>query len=162
MKRNWLFTVLFAGVIVMFFIACDNPAGGGGGGGGYNGIPNSSWSDTLNPETTLLFSADLVTLGGGVSSVTNNKNWYWRELDGQSYPFTLTEDEAEIQVLLDKVEVNWGTDYAVLPDSVIVVWTDLEKSIGFQLHYYAAGSGKNYERLICWGIDPPHEFKRDE
>ncbi|MDR2053774.1 MAG: hypothetical protein LBP80_10200 [Treponema sp.] len=159
MKRNLLFTLLFAGFVGIFFIACENPNGGESGGGGVFVAP-SSWSDSLNPDTTLLFSATQVTLGGGTSEITDKKNWYWKEMDGQSYPYNLVEDAEDIRVLLDKVEDNWGTNYTTWPDAVIVVWTDPTKNIGFQLHYYAAESGKSYERLICWGIDPSHEFKR--
>jgi hypothetical protein len=154
MKRNLLFTLLFAGFIGIFFIACENPAGKGTEGPDIT-IPNSTWSDTLNPETTLGFSATQVTLGGGATGAA--KNWYWGDLDGQSYPFSLIEDTSEIAALLDQVEDNWGTNYTTWPDAVIVVWTEPTKNIGFQLHYYAAGSGKNYGRLICW-IDPAHEF----
>ncbi|MDR0706375.1 MAG: hypothetical protein LBF60_00680 [Treponema sp.] len=161
MKRNLLFTLLLAGFIGVFFIACDN------GGDPIDdpddpavSISGSSWSDTLNPETTLLFSANQVTLGGGHSAATGDKNWYWGEMDGQSYPYDVVEKAAEIEDLLDKVEDNWGTNYTDWPDAVIVVWTDPAKNIGFQLHYYAKGSGKSYERLICW-LDPAHEFKRN-
>jgi hypothetical protein len=156
MKRNLLFTLLFAGFIGMFFIACDNLAGGGDDDDESLSIVNTNWSDTLNPETTLGFSATQVTLGGGRAAGAA-KNWYWGDLDEGSYPFSLVEDASEIAALLDQVEDNWGTNYTTWPDAVIVVWTDSIKNIGFQLHYYAAGSGKSYERLICW-IDPAHEF----
>jgi hypothetical protein len=159
MKRNWLCTLLIADVIGMVFIACENPNGGGGGEEPFS-ISNSTWSDTLVPDTTLQFSATSVTLGGEPSG-TGNKNWYWgTTMDGQTYPFDAVEDEGEILALLDQVEDNWGSDYTTLPDAVIVVWTNPEKNIGFQLHYYASGTGKNYERLICWGVGQPHEFKR--
>ncbi|MDR2445991.1 MAG: hypothetical protein LBD58_01670 [Treponema sp.] len=161
MKRNLLFTLLLAGFIGVFFIACDNS------GGPIDdpddpavSISDSSWSDAINPETTLSFSANQVTLGGEPSAETGDKNWYWGVLDGKSYPYNIVENAAEIEDLLDKVEDNWGSAYTVWPDAVIVVWTDPLKNIGFQLHYYAKGSGKNYERLICW-IDPTHEFKRN-
>jgi hypothetical protein len=157
MKKNLLFTLLLAGFIGVFFLACQNPAANGPG--DEDPVADSSWSDTLNPETTLVFSAIRVTLGGGLATGAT-KNWYWgKDLDGQSYPFSLARDESEIVALLDQVEDNWGSNYATLPDAVIVVWTDPIKNIGFQLHYYAEGSGKDYERLICW-IDPAHEFKR--
>ncbi|MDR1109073.1 MAG: hypothetical protein LBL19_08570 [Spirochaetaceae bacterium] len=161
MKRNCVFILLLAGLGGLFFTACPNPSGGGGNGGGDGSlsIANSSWSDTLVPETTLQFLTGTVTLGGGASTATNNKNWYWGDMDGQTYPYDIVEDEYEILALLDQVEDNWGTNLEFFPDAVVVVWTDFTKKIGFQLHYYAASNGKNYERFICW-IDPTHEFKR--
>jgi hypothetical protein len=158
MKRNLLFALLAAGFVGVFFLACQNPVNGGGTGGG-DLIANSSWSDALNPETTIEFSANQVTLGGGLATGAA-KNWYWGAMDGQTYPFDLVEGAENIRALLDQVEDNWGTDYTTLPNAVIVVWTESVKNIGFQLHYYAAGAGKNYERLICWGIGQPHEFRR--
>ncbi|MDR0760190.1 MAG: hypothetical protein LBF74_08780 [Treponema sp.] len=163
MKRDILFTILFAGLIGLFFIACDNPAGTSGEPGSpIESIPNSDWSDTLNPETTLTFTATGVTLGGEPSSASDDKNWYWgAALDGQNFSIDIVEDTDAILALLDQVEDNWGTNYTTLPDAVIVVWTDTTKNIGFQLHYYAKGSGKSYERLVCWGIGQPHEFTRN-
>jgi hypothetical protein len=160
MKRKLLFTLLFAGFIGIFFIACENPASEGSEGSDIT-IANSTWSDTLVPETTLQFSVATVTLGGGSSAATGGKNWYWgTAMDGKSYTYDLVEETAEILTLLDQVEDNWGTNYTTLPDAVIVVWTNTAKNIGFQLHYYAKGTGKDYERLICWGVGQPHEFKR--
>lgn len=157
MKRNLLFTLLFAGFIGVFFVACENPNGGNPE--ELFSIANSMWSDSLIPETTLQFSATTVILGG--ESTGEEENWYWGAMVEQSpYPFDMVEDVDEILTLLDQVEDNWGTDYTILPDAVIVVWTNVGKKIGFQLHYYEAGTGKNYERLICWGIGQPHEFKR--
>jgi hypothetical protein len=158
MKRNLFFTFLLVGISVLF-LACPNPSNGGTKGPA-DLIANSSWSDTLVPDTTLLFSINQVTLGGQSSAVTNNKNWYWGDMDGRTYTFDLVEDGAAIADLLDQVEDNWGTNYTTFPDAVIVVWTDPIKKVGFQLHYYAEGSGKSYERLICWGVGQPHEFKR--
>ncbi|MDR1588509.1 MAG: hypothetical protein LBS57_13730 [Treponema sp.] len=160
MKRNCLFVLLLAGVIAMFFIACKNPTDSGVDGNDPVSISNSSWADGLNPETTLQFMIDQVTLGGGSSAVTGNKNWYWGAMDGQTYPFDVVEDTDAILALLDQVEDFWGSNFEVLPDAVIVVWTDFAKKIGFQLHYYDAGTGKNYERFICWGVGQPHEFIR--
>jgi hypothetical protein len=161
MKRNWLFTLLIAGVIGMVFIACDNPSGGGTEGPDPVFISYSTWYDDLDPETTLQFMLNTVTLGGEPSAATGNKNWYWgATMDGQSYSFALVEDSDEIEDLLDRVEDNWGTNFTILPDAVIVVWTNSAKNIGFQLHYYEASMEKNYERLICWITDKqPHEFK---
>jgi hypothetical protein len=73
-------------------------------------------------------------------------------MDGQPYPFDLVKEDSAIEALLDQVEDNWGTNYTVWPDAVVVVWTNSGKNIGFQLHYYTEGSEKNYERLICRGI----------
>jgi hypothetical protein len=160
MKRNCLFTLLLAGVIGMVFIACENPSSGGTGGVGTTFISNSNWYDDLVPETTLTFMVSTVTLGGELSASTDNKNWYWGTMDGQTYPFDVVEGREDILDLVDQVEDNWGTDFTTLPDAVIVVWTTPGKNIGFQLHYYKAGTGKDYERLICWGVGSPHEFIR--
>jgi hypothetical protein len=124
-------------------------------------IPNSDWSDRLNPETTLSFTATGVTLGGQSSTATSGKNWYWGDLYGRTFPVDIVEDSAAILDLIDDVEPNWGSDFTTLPGAVIVVWTDSIKKIGFQLHYYAAVTGKNHERLICWGVGQPHEFTRE-
>jgi hypothetical protein len=160
MKKNLVFTLLLAGIIGIFFIGCENPNGGGQEEEPVS-IANSTWSDDpIIPETTLQFSAATVILSGQPSESTGNKNWYWGDMDGRNYPFDLVENPGDILALLDQVEDNWGTNYNPLPDAVIVVWTDPGKNIGFQLHYYAKGTGKDYERLICWGVGQPHEFKR--
>jgi hypothetical protein len=120
-------------------------------------LPDSLWSDTLNPVTTLEFSATQVTLGGGK---TNDANWYWGVLDGQSFTFDMINDTAVMENIINRTENNWGYD-TPLPDAMIVVWTDVPKQIGFQLYYYAATEGRyNYDRLVCWGVGQPHEFKR--
>ncbi|MDR2741683.1 MAG: hypothetical protein LBB98_05955 [Treponema sp.] len=161
MKRNLLFTILVAALIGLFFIACDNPANGDSPVPPTKPIPNSDWSDTLNPETTLSFTANGVTLGGTSSGASGGKNWYWGSLDGQNFSIDIVENADAILALLDQVEDNWGSNYTTLPGAVIVVWTVPNKKIGFQLHYYAAGVGKDYERLICWGVGQPHEFIRE-
>jgi hypothetical protein len=121
-------------------------------------LPDSLWSDTLIPVTTLEFSATQVTLGGGK---TNDANWYWGALDGKSLTFDMVNDTAVMESIINKTENSWGYD-TPLPDAMIVVWTDVPNQIGFQLYYYAAkAEGRyNYERLVCWGIGQPHEFKR--
>jgi hypothetical protein len=131
-------------------------------------LPDSSWSDTLNPATTLEFSATQVTLGGGQTQVipdgeaTKTVNWYWgAKLDGQTYTFDMIDDTAVMEDIINKIENNYGYD-TPLPDAMVVVWTNVPNQIGFQLYYYAAKTtGRyNYDRLVCWGIGQPHEFKR--
>jgi hypothetical protein len=161
MKRNALFAILFTLVIGVLFIACPNstdpepdaPID----------IAGTEWSDGLKPETTLSFLANnTVRLGGEVSPAANNKNWYWGNLPSTTLPFDLVEGADAVRDLVDQVEDNWGTNIT-LPDAVIVVWTNAANKIGFQLHYYkAVASGKNYERLVCWGLSSPHEFKKKE
>jgi hypothetical protein len=157
MKRNILFTLLLAVIIGLSFVACEDTSGGPED--LYTGIPNSSWSDVLVPETTLLFLTNQVTLGG-TSTGTPAQNWYWGDLGGRSYPFDVVDDQASILEIVDRVEDNWGTNDPALPDSIVLVWTDQAKKIGIQIYYYAAGRGKNYERLVCWGVGQPHEFRR--
>jgi hypothetical protein len=121
-------------------------------------LPDSSWSDTLNPETTLEFSVTQVTLGGGK---TGDTNWYWGALDGQSFTFDMVNDTDVMEGIINKTENNWGYD-TPLPDAMVVVWTDPLKQIGFQLYYYEKTEGRyNYDRLVCWGVGQPHEFRRN-
>jgi hypothetical protein len=139
-------------------MACPQPTDDKPKGPGPVSISGSDWSDSLNPETTLRFLVDTVTLGG-TSTGTSDQNWYWGKLTSQSPAFDIVEDAAAVRDIVDLVEDNWGTNIT-MPDAVIVVWTDYQNKKGFQLYYYRAGSGKSYERLVCWGVGNPHEFKR--
>ena len=158
MKRNVLYVAVFA-ALSLLLMACPNPTDDNGSGPSPIAVANTEWSDSLNPETTLVFIGNEVTLGGQPSAATNNKNWYWDTLDGRSLPYELVEEAAAKQDIADRVEDNWGTNYT-MPDAIVVVWTDPANKIGLQLYYYRAGTGKNYERLVCWGIGQPHEFRK--
>jgi hypothetical protein len=121
-------------------------------------LPGSTWTDGLNPSVTLSFTSDQVTLGGGK---TGDNNWYWGSLDGQNLPINVVDTASAMTQIIDYVEPNWGSDVS-LPDAVIIVWTNTEKKTGFQLYHYAPvpDSRYNYDRLVCWGVGQPHEFKR--
>ncbi|MDR2477896.1 MAG: hypothetical protein LBD48_01135 [Treponema sp.] len=160
MKRNVL-CIALAAVIGLLLIACANPVDDSAldayAARAIN-LANTVWTDSpLNPETTISFTSDRVILGGEASAASGNKNWYWGGMDGQTLTFDWYEDAGDILEIIDRVEDNWGTNITP-PDAVAVVWTVPASKIGFQLHYYAAGSGKSYERLVCWGIGQPHEF----
>lgn len=122
-------------------------------------LPNSTWTDGLNPSVTLSFTSDQVTLGGGET----DDSWYWGSLDGRNLPINVVDTASAMIHIIDYVEPNWGSDIS-LPDAIIIVWTDTEKKTGFQLYHYAPvpGGRYNYDRLVCWGIGQPHEFKRME
>ena len=86
MKRNVLYVAVFA-ALSLLLMACPNPTDDNGSGPSPIAVANTEWSDSLNPETTLVFIGNEVTLGGQPSAATNNKNWYWDTLDGRSLPY---------------------------------------------------------------------------
>jgi hypothetical protein len=158
MKRTVLkCVILFTAAVSLAFMACPQPTNDNTGPGPVS-ISGSEWSDSLRPVTTLNFLVDTVTLGGETTGDTA-ENWYWGSLTNTTPAFDVVEDAAAITDIVDLVEDNWGTNIT-MPDAVIVVWTDYQNRKGLQLYYYRAGTGKSYERLVCWGIGNPHEFKR--